>query len=104
MPRRMLAVALAIIIMLVSGSTVSAGKQWCRADPVLEVEGTRIQVLVGIPAAQQALVNGPIAIDVQTPPGAARQVVMTDAGFNGHGEAVGFSDSTHAIHHTLVVQ
>src|SRR5688572_1744660 len=104
MTRQVLATALAIIVVLVSASTASAGKKWCRADPVLDIEGTRVQVLVGIPDAKQALVTGPIQIDVQTPPGAARQVVMTDAGFNGYGEVVTFSDSTHALHHTLVVK
>ena len=49
---------------------------------------------VAVPLEYQLLVNGPIEIKVQTPRGVSRELIFTDAGFNGHGETVQFGDNT----------
>jgi len=97
MVRGTIAVTLGFICALLVAAPASAGRHWCRSDPVFDIEGTRIQVLVGIPAETMSLVNGPIQVDVYTPPGAARQVVSTDLGFNNFGESVRFNDTQYQL-------
>jgi hypothetical protein len=71
----------------------SAGIIWCRADPTVALNGTEVQIWVAMPAEYQLSVGGPIRVTVKTPEGSARQLLRTDAGFNGYGEAVSFASS-----------
>jgi hypothetical protein len=66
--------------------------EWCKKDPVVRLNGTQLQVWVAIPAQYQPLVTGPVRVAVNTPEGVARELVSTDEGFNGYGEAVTFGD------------
>lgn len=42
---------------------VQAGLIWCQGDPVVQLNGTNVQVVVSIPDTQQQLVTGPIEVD-----------------------------------------
>ncbi len=68
-----------------------AGEGWCMSDPIVELDGLRVQILVAIPAEAQPLVDGPIDVEITTPKRVKRHIVFLDAGFNGHGEKVTFS-------------
>src|SRR5919199_3862202 len=69
-----------------------AGLVWCQGDPVVELNGTNVQIVVSILEDNGDLVTGPIQVDVATPKSVSRQMVFTDSGFNGYGEQVTFSD------------
>ena len=71
-------------------SPVSAGRLWCRADPVIGFGDANVRIWVEIPAEYESLVTGPIAFDVAHPSQLDPQVRYTDSGFNGHGEVVAF--------------
>ena len=95
--RRPTAAFLAVTIGLLTASfvflvaPVQAGVSWCRVDPIVRLDGVEVQIIVAIPAEYQQYVNGPIEVKIKTPKSVAQELVMTDAGFNGHGETVDFS-------------
>ena len=92
MKRRGLSLVLPLLALLVGVLPARAGESWCFSDPIVRLNGTRIQILVGIPEGYQPLVNGPIEVEIKTPDGTTRELILTDAGFNGHGEVVRFGD------------
>lgn len=65
---------------------------WCKTDPIVKLNGTQVQILVSMPEEYVPLVNGPTSVTVATPLSVTRQLIYTDAGFNGYGEAVSFTD------------
>jgi hypothetical protein len=65
-----------------------AGKGWCRSDPVVDLNGIRINVIVSIPWDSQYDALGPINVTFTAPRTSNLTVVSTDAGFNGYGESV----------------
>ena len=77
-----------LAVIVFSGSMLAGG--WCRADPIVEIDGEEIQVWVAIPNAFQPAVNGPINVMFAQPWDAETEVTFVDAGFNGHGETVQF--------------
>ncbi|MEZ4520526.1 MAG: hypothetical protein R3A46_02620 [Thermomicrobiales bacterium] len=77
-----------IAILALAGSTFAGG--WCRADPIVEIDGEAVQIWVAIPENLQPAVNGPIQVIVSRPWNANSRVLMLDSGFNGHGERVTF--------------
>ena len=87
-----LVLPLILFAMLVAALPAQAGEAWCMSDPIVRLNGTRVQILVAIPETYQPLVNGPIEIQVKTPRSTTRELLYTDAGFNGHGERVTFSN------------
>lgn len=80
---------LAIIALILPAD---AAVKWCKSDPIVRLDGTQVQILVAIPEDYQSLVNGPIAVEVSTPKSVDRELILTDAGFNGFGEVVHFTD------------
>ncbi len=86
------ALILALVVLLLVPLPTAAGQLWCPKDPVVELNGTRVQIVVAIPAEYVGLVNGPIQVEIATPRGTERELVFTDDGFNGHGEVVRFTD------------
>lgn len=66
--------------------------RWCKTDPIVQLNGTSVQVLVSVPEEYAPLVNGPIRVEVRTPLAVARELVFTDSGFNGYGEDVSFTN------------
>jgi hypothetical protein len=86
--RRALAPAIAALLVLAAAGPTEAGRQWCRKDPAFLVAGAEVRVLVAVPEAKQAAVDGPLAVRLWVPYGVHAEVTFTDAGFNGHGELV----------------
>jgi hypothetical protein len=84
------ALVLALLAALLAVTPAGAGVSWCRADPIVRLDGTEVQILVAVPEQYVALVNGPIDVEVYTPRWVTQELVMTDAGFNGYGETVQF--------------
>lgn len=78
---------LALILILFPAS---AGRSWCRADPVIGFGDAHVRIWVEIPAEYESLVTGPIEFEVTHPGSLDPKVHFTDNGFNGHGERVGF--------------
>lgn len=91
MKRRMLALVVTLVATLMLANPVSAGVQWCETDPIITLNGGQYQILVAVPQDYASRVNGPIDVEVKTPEQTATQLVVTDAGFNGHGEVVRFT-------------
>ena len=81
-----------LLALLIAAMPTLAGVTWCRADPIVRLNGTDVQIWVAVPAAYAPLVNGPIDVTVKTPSAVTREVVFLDAGFNGYGETVSFAD------------
>ncbi len=92
MRRRVAAVLIPCLAILALILPVHAAVKWCKSDPIVGLDGTQVQILVAIPEDYQPLVNGPIAVEVGTPKSVARELILTDSGFNGHGEVVRFTD------------
>jgi hypothetical protein len=83
-----LAIAATAVLILVTPAT--AGVSWCRADPIVLLNGAEVQIWVAIPEEYERLVTGPALVTISTPPTVDTEVVHLDAGFNGHGEEVVF--------------
>lgn len=94
MRRVTVSLLLGLLAILVFAMPAGAGVTWCRADPIVRINGTEVQVWVMIPEQYQSAVTGPIDVAFQVPSGAKTAVVLTDSGFNGYGERVTFSGST----------
>lgn len=92
-----------MLAMLILTIPASAGVTWCRADPIVEVEGYRVQILVGVPEGYEQYVNGPIKTKIDVPRGLTRKVIFLDAGFNGYGETVTWGDLSNAVRLTVQV-
>ncbi len=82
---------LAILVLALPGR---AALTWCKSDPVVSLNGTLVDITVGIPLEYEPLVTGPVRIEVQTPESVERELVLSGPGFNGYGEEVRFSDNT----------
>lgn len=82
-----------LLAALVLTMPASAGVSWCRADPIVRIQGYDVQMWVGVPSGYEQYVTGPISFKIDTPPGYERKVIMTDAGFNGYGEVVTWGDT-----------
>ena len=80
------AVIVIALVVLVAPSSATAGRQWCRRDPIFDVAGTRVNVVVSVPFDRQREVNGPVKVVLTVPVGVAARVVFEDDGFNGWGE------------------
>jgi hypothetical protein len=87
------ATLVALIALAVMAMPAGAGKKWCRADPIVRIDGNEIQILVEVQEEHVGAVSGPISIEIGTPANVARELVSTDAGFNGYGEVVTFTNT-----------
>ena len=83
-------------LMLLSSSAVSAGRQWCRSDPVIMIDGEVADVLIYSSDAMAAAATGPVEIVVTLPPDMSGSVLATDLGFGGYGYAIRF-DTSHKL-------
>src|SRR3954447_21144899 len=92
MHKKRCAITLAALAIIVLTLPVSAGKLWCQRDPIVRLNGTDTHILVAVPEQYAALVNGPVQIEISTPAGVTREVTFIDAGFNGLGEVITFTD------------
>lgn len=85
-------VLLALLSLVVATFPAQAGVGWCFADPIVYLNGTRVQIEVAIPEQYLPAVNGPIDVRISTPRGVHRRVTYLDSGFNGYGETVTFGN------------
>jgi hypothetical protein len=90
--RRSAAILIGLLALLVFAAPASAGRTWCARDPIVRIQGVELQIWVAVPQEYVPYVNGPIKVNIQTPTWAEGELVFADAGFNGHGEVVTFSD------------
>jgi len=83
--------------LLLSAGTAAGGVVWCKADPIVRIDGLDVQLWVAIPESYVPYVNGPIKMHIRTPRWVQeRRVLMTDTGFNGYGERVRWGYFTEA--------
>jgi hypothetical protein len=92
MRRLFLSSIAALIAILILAPLGTAEVEWCRGDPIVRLNGTQVQILVAISNEHVPLVNGPVRVEVSTPRSVNRELLYTDAGFNGYGEEVRFTD------------
>jgi hypothetical protein len=84
----------ATLLLLIAAAPAGAwGVTWCRVDPIVLLNGTQVSILVAVPEEYAPYVNGPIDVVVRVPAQVRRELIMTDAGFNGYGETVTFIDT-----------
>ena len=86
------ATCLGLLALLLIAMPAVAGVSWCRADPIVKLNGTEVQVWVSIDAEYEHLVTGPIRVTVFAPNKVSKEITFLDAGFNGHGEEVIFKN------------
>lgn len=82
----------ALSIFLTGAPDAAAGRGWCRADPLLLINGQTADVWVG--STLQALLDttGPIRLVVTTPEGVDAQHIISDLGFGrGYDISIGSS-------------
>ncbi len=95
--RWLLAIILVVLTALGAAPSVAAD-DWCDADPIVRFDGsTTVQILVSIPMQHVANVTGATRVDVQTPASVSRELLFTDAGFNGWGEEVVFGNLANGV-------
>jgi len=58
-----------------------AARGWCKADPVIMVDGQLADVFVGSSLEMLLKAKGPIKMEITIPSGSTGTVVLTDAGF-----------------------
>lgn len=85
--RRLFAVMAALIALLVVIAPTSAGRAWCRADPVLLINGDVVDIQVGSSPEMSGAATGPIEMVVSVPRGTRANVVLNDFGF-GRGYSI----------------
>ncbi|MDQ3855182.1 MAG: hypothetical protein M3281_02150 [Chloroflexota bacterium] len=86
-------ILITVIASLMLLPPASAALTWCKRDPIVRLNGTEVQILVGVPRQYESLVNGPVDVEVRTPRSVRREVVLKDSGFNGYGETVTFRNA-----------
>lgn len=92
MRHRLWVVSLLVLVLLGFISPTYAADSWCKADPIVRMNGTRVQFLTAIPQQYVHLVDGPIRFEIKTPQSVRRELIFTDSGFNGGGEDFSWSD------------
>ena len=96
---RRIVVCIAVLTIVAFATPAHAGIAWCRGDPVVLLNGTVVDISVGIPVEYVLLVNGPVAYTIQTPPPVTRAVLVGDVGY-GHGSTILFTDGAGAVKDT----
>lgn len=64
-----------IILMLAIAHNVQlveAGRLWCKTDPIVTLNNRIVSITVAIPVEYVLLVNGPVIIEIATPPSVDR--------------------------------
>jgi len=79
---------LALLVLALPGATA---KRWCMTEPIVRLGGVEYQILVGVPDQNTAQIIGPLAFVIVTPEDLSHALLFTDAGYNGHGEKVVFT-------------
>ncbi len=85
-----------VLALVLNVQFVEAGRLWCKADPVVTLDGRIVSISLAIPLEYLLLVDGPTIIEITTPPEVERQVIVNDVGFL-HGSIVTFKDGGGAV-------
>jgi hypothetical protein len=79
-----LSTALALVAVFAVVTSASAGRAWCRADPVLIVDGDVVDIQVSSSLEMFGSATGPIQMVVKVERGTRANVLLQDFGF-GYG-------------------
>lgn len=79
-----------VLVFALLAQPATAGRLWCPSDPVISLNHRIVSISVSIPPEYLLLVNGPTTIEIKTPRGVDRQLILNDLGFMGHGSIVTF--------------
>lgn len=90
MLRRTFIVLVPLLILALVAQPAAAGKLWCKADPVVSLNGRVVSISPAIPLEYLLRVNGPTQITIKTPRGVDGTLILNDLGFMGHGTIVTF--------------
>lgn len=72
---------LAMVALLVLAVPASAGRAWCRADPIMTIDGEVVDVYISSNLQMFLSASGPIQMVVTVPQGVKANVVLHDLGF-----------------------
>lgn len=72
---------LAMVALLVLAVPASAGRAWCRADPIMTIDGELVDVYVSSNLQMFFSANGPIQMVVTVPEGVQANIILHDLGF-----------------------
>jgi hypothetical protein len=85
-----------LLALALNVQVTEAGRLWCKADPVVMLDGRLISVNVSIPIEYVLLVDGPVQIEITTPPSVDRYLIVNDLGYL-RGSVVTFKDSDESV-------
>ena len=88
--------AIFLLAILLNLQVVEAGRLWCKADPVVTLDGRVVSISLAIPVDSLLMVDGPTRIEIRTPATVERYVVVNDVGFL-RGSVVVFTDSDEKV-------
>lgn len=77
------------LMLLVQAQSASAGIGWCRADPLVTVNGRTGHVYVDSTEAMYSSAKAPIKVEIRVPVGSITAAVPLDNGF-GYGYTISF--------------
>ncbi len=92
MRRLLVPILVLLLVTLIPVPHAGATAIWCKSDPVVRLNGTVVDITIGIPLEYIALVDGPVRYEIRTPRSTTRQLLVSGPGFNGYGEEVFFTD------------
>lgn len=70
-----------MVALLVLAVPASAGRAWCRADPIMTIDGELVDVYVSSDLQMFFSANGPIQMVVTVPEGVQANIILHDLGF-----------------------
>lgn len=83
---------LALLALTLTALPASAGRAWCRADPIFIIDGRLVDVMIAGPLLAPLQVTGPTKVTVTVPEGVRATHVLSDLGF-GRGYRVAIQSS-----------
>jgi hypothetical protein len=86
-------ILLALLALTLTALPASAGRAWCRADPIFIIDGRLVDVMIAGPPTALLQVTGPTKVTVTVPEGVKATHVLSDLGF-GRGYRVVIKTST----------
>jgi hypothetical protein len=102
--RQIAAVALILTLLLgVTAQGAAAGRGWCRADPVIVVDGQAADVFISSDLKMLFSATGPIQMVVEIPNGSKGSLILNDFGY-GYGYRISFVQASDLVRggHTQV--
>jgi hypothetical protein len=96
MRRSALVGVILLLALALNVQVTEAGRLWCKADPIVMLDGRILSVNVSIPIEYVLLVDGPVRIEITTPPSVDRYLILNDLGYL-RGSIVTFKDSDESV-------